>query len=294
MIRFRAVLISVITMLMCYVTFSQSSDCEAILTQKIKIIKSNHVKHKGQDLEKGQTINLSYEIPLKTDKMFFECNQLEFSKGGELQFYDTQKKAVRFLRYIDYLGSSRTFQSESLSNAVSRDDDNASLNYCDESGILNLDFHLSNLLENNIHICDFDCLQIFFNHQNYIQLTQDTLTFNRDDFYIKGLLFQMSDGQEQRFLKQDNKIIINSEVLPEEDEINLFIIGMDGSASSLATYNYINLDKIIARLKKNNLKTKDIESIIHQVYLNPYRVEITQTKTKERLKENLKKIISQK
>lgn len=274
-------------------SFAQNNECENILMQEVKVIEAHNITYKGVDIKKGQVLSIQQEVPLRIDYRFFECNQLKISEGGKLQFYDQNKKAIRLLRYVDSADDNRTFQSERMNNSVSRDDGFTTLNYCDSSGVLNSEFHATNLTNSKIHINNYDCFQIYFNHQDYFQFTSDTLVFKPDDFYIKGLLFEASNGQEHYFLKKNNNIIIDSDNLPEEDSVRIFLINMDGSASLLANYNYINLGKIIKRLSSENHSVETVDKVIRQVYLHSLENQLTDSDLKHRFHERLKNIVQE-
>lgn len=277
----------------CFISqsnFAQNSSCLQIPMQEVKVVKASEATYKNEDLSKGQSISLPKEIPMFLDESFFECNHLNIAEGGELQFYDRTKKAFRHLKYEDLAGNTRTYKSERSSNAVSRGEDEGDLNYCNDSGILNANFHLFNLIKDEIYICNYECLQIYFK-EYYFQLSDDMLTFNPEDYYIKGLLFQLDNGEEVKFLKSNNEIIIESDELPEEALVNLYLISLDGSSSHLLSHKYINLDKIITRLKKENYTTKEIENTLYQTYLAPVSENLSQLNLRKELQQNISKNI---
>lgn len=253
MMKFLLVLLLMVPM----IGYSQSGNCD-LPKAKVKVVRANNVIQNGMPIQKGDFIQIDKAIPggvrIKLTKEFFECNKLVFEKNGELIYRYDGELVNNEISYHDF----SQLKSHSNTNLSSRGE-NTNLEAWDcsqKSESLNL----LSLFEKEKTLGSKECLENYF-YDNYWLTGRDVLIL--ESSFFDKLVFSSEEG-EFVFTVEEDKLEIESGLLPETDWFDIYILKENEPDLVSENVYLINLNKTVERLKKAGFANEEIHGYINQ------------------------------
>lgn len=255
-------------------SFSQV-ECPEVPQQKYRATSSIKVKQNGRLLEKGDKITLPQVLPLYPDTDFFNCNNLEFDKGGELRFiYAMDGKLINLTySYDDYIGKSRGFNHYSA-NGLTRSSFGMECFFSD-----NASSYAQSLLADEFKIQSQNCLKAFFNNERFEILNGNLLSLNyEDENPVRQILFVDEQGVEYRFEVDGKQLYLNPELMPTESLVSVYLLLTNDQKELLAEKMlFININGLAENFKKQKINKRKIKNLLYSNYLIAINKNLTKT-----------------